>query len=113
MTDRRSIIDGLNSPPQPKTEAEKNFVYQGTREVKSPTVQLPSRLKTHARTPLSTRIRSDLAANLKKASLERQLSGMEPQTVQEILEEALQTWLDGNGNLESSPDVSSKASINE
>jgi hypothetical protein len=49
--------------------------------------------------PLTTRIRTDLATALKRASLERQLSGEKPNTVQDILEEALEPWLKGKGYL--------------
>ena len=52
-----------------------------------------------ARAPLTTRIRSDYAAGLKRASLERQLKGVFPQTVQDILETALEPWLRSNGYL--------------
>jgi hypothetical protein len=51
------------------------------------------------RMPLTTRIRSDLATALKRASLERQLVGQKPNTLQEILEEALEPWLKDNGYL--------------
>jgi hypothetical protein len=52
-----------------------------------------------ARTPLTTRVRADFGAALKRASLERQLNGVFPQTVQDILEAALEPWLRGNGYL--------------
>lgn len=51
------------------------------------------------RSPLTTRIRSDLATALKRASLERQLAGEKPNTLQEILEEALEPWLKEKGYL--------------
>ena len=49
------------------------------------------------RAPLSTRIRADIAAALKEASLKRQLTRETPNTVQEILEEALEPWLKERG----------------
>jgi len=52
-----------------------------------------------SRTPLTTRIRTDFATALKRASLERQLSGTVPNTLQDILEEALEPWLRSNGYL--------------
>ena len=52
-----------------------------------------------ARAPLTTRVRADFAAALKRASLERQLKGVFPQTVQDILEAALEPWLRSNGYL--------------
>ena len=45
----------------------------------------------------STKVRSDYAAALKRASLERQLNGVYPNTLQDILEEALEPWLRSNG----------------
>lgn len=44
-----------------------------------------------------TRIRVGYGAALKRASLERQLSGQVPNTVQDILEDALGPWLRVNG----------------
>ena len=49
------------------------------------------------RVPLSTRMRADFAKALKRASLERQLEGVEPNTLQDILEEAAEPWLKSNG----------------
>ena len=42
---------------------------------------------------ITTRIRSNFAAALKRASLERQLHGTEPNTQQESLEEAIELRL--------------------
>ena len=36
----------------------------------------------------------DFAKALKRASLERQLKGLEPNTLQDILEEAIEPWLE-------------------
>jgi len=47
--------------------------------------------------PISTRIRGDFAAALKKCSLERQLHGVQPNTLQDILEQAIEPWLKSNG----------------
>jgi hypothetical protein len=43
--------------------------------------------------PITTRTRPEVASALKRASLKRQLSGQTPFYVQDILEEALETWL--------------------
>lgn len=40
-----------------------------------------------------------MAKALKRASLERQLQGVEPSRLQDILEEALEPWLKANGYL--------------
>ena len=47
--------------------------------------------------PISTRIRGDFAVALKKCSLERQLHGVQPNTLQDILEQAIEPWLKSNG----------------
>jgi hypothetical protein len=53
-----------------------------------------------SRLPLTTRVRADYAAALKRASLERQLSGTQPNTLQDILEEALEPWLRSHGYIQ-------------
>ncbi len=52
-----------------------------------------------SRTPISTRVRADFAIALKRASLERQLKAIEPNTLQGILEQAIEPWLKSNGYL--------------
>jgi len=58
----------------------------------------PSPLIGVGRTGVGARVRTELAAALKRASLERQLKGQQPFTVQEILEDALGLWLLKNGH---------------
>ncbi|HEY4311074.1 MAG TPA: hypothetical protein VGN12_16605 [Pirellulales bacterium] len=95
MADRRSLIDGLQSTPPPiDNEAEKDFVYG--EKVKPPQNMTPT-TPTINRVPISTRMREDFAKALKRASLERQLKGLEPNTLQDILEEAIEPWLRTNG----------------
>ncbi|MCA9094287.1 MAG: hypothetical protein KDA68_12420 [Planctomycetaceae bacterium] len=96
MAERRTLIEGLkNTPPPIDPQAEKEFVYQEKGNGNPPTV--PTAPLT--RTPLSTKLREDFAKALKRASLERQLHGQEPNTVQDILEEALEPWLKKHGYL--------------
>ena len=96
MAERRTLIEGLKSTPPPiDPKAEKDFVYQEKGNGNPPTA--PSAPLT--RTPLSTKLREDFAKALKRASLERQLHGQEPNTVQDILEEALEPWLKKHGYL--------------
>ena len=98
MTERRSLIDGLKQTPAVDPKAEKDFVYppkeKGTA-AGSPST--PPAAPQPTRSPISTRIRSDLAAALKRVSLERQLAGTEPHTLQDILEEAITSWLRESG----------------
>jgi hypothetical protein len=51
------------------------------------------------RVPVGARVRTELAAQLKRASLERQLQGIQPNSVQDILENALELWLHKQGYL--------------
>lgn len=94
MTERRTLTEGLKATPPPIDNGkEKQFVY-GERE------QTPANAAaTVNRVPVSTRIRTDFAVALKRASLERQLKAMEPNTLQDILEEAIEPWLKSNGYL--------------
>lgn len=96
MADRRTLIEGLkNTPPPIDTKAEKEFVYQEKGIGQPPSVLSPPL----SRTPLSTKLREDFAKALKRASLERQLHGQEPNTLQDILEEAIEPWLKQHGYL--------------
>ena len=98
MADRRSLVAGIKPATPPVDPAvEKDFIYraQGGEGTAKPTA--PAATANIARSPLSTRIRTDFAVALKRASLERQLKGVEPNTLQDILEEAVEPWLRTNG----------------
>lgn len=121
MAKRRSLSDGIKSPQGSISEQERKFVY-GPKESSSlpdetprpepnaddrpPNAQstpeaapeLPLN-QPQARLPLSTRIRGDIGAALKRASLERQLSGQKPYEIQDILDVALEPWLKKHGYL--------------
>jgi hypothetical protein len=58
----------------------------------------PSPLAGIGRVPIGARVRTERAVALKRASLERQLKGMQPSAVQDILEEAIELWLVKNGH---------------
>jgi hypothetical protein len=93
MAERRNLIEGLKATPAPiDPSKEKSFVYSGG-SVETPQ---PSPVAIN-RVPISTRLREDFAKALKRASLERQLKSIEPNTLQDILEEALEPWLKANG----------------
>jgi hypothetical protein len=107
MTERRPLVEGLKPRPGASRAVEEDFVYadKAKHPASSPK---PSATADHGRSkakpaagrvPLTTRLRADLAAALKRASLERQLAGIEPNHVQVILEEALEPWLRDNGYL--------------
>lgn len=111
MKERRSLIDGMSLQQDNRVDRsiEEQFVRSGQATTADPVApeqeqtpaQNPPAKRQNAsaigRLPLSTRIRADYAAALKRASLERQLSGTTPNTLQDILEEALEPWLVANG----------------
>lgn len=94
MTERRALTDAIIAPtPKPSqglTPEERRFAFGERAAPASPTDQ---------RTLVSTRIRSDLAKALKRASLQRQMDDITPNTLQEILEEAIEPWLRSHGYL--------------
>jgi hypothetical protein len=103
--ERRSLVKGLTPIDRSVEEA---FVFDQTNPPKPRTPPAPVAPETRAETskpaamnrlPLTTRVRGDIGAALKRASLERQLAGIEPNAVQDILDAALEPWLRSNGYL--------------
>jgi hypothetical protein len=100
LPERRSLTEGLKpSASIQDPSLEKQFVYGTSAKVESEPSPEKSVSLPPSRAPLTTRIRADFATALKRASLERQLSGTTPNTLQEILEEALEPWLRAHGYL--------------
>jgi hypothetical protein len=106
MAERRPLIAGLKPTAEVAPEVEKEFVHGKKAEPAKPHApagadegaKRPAKARdTVSRLPLTTRIRADYAAALKRASLERQLAGEVPNTLQDILEEALEPWLRKHG----------------
>lgn len=103
--DRRTLLEGLEQTPPPiDPKLEKDFVFQSKGPSSSDVsangaANTSQNAQAVAKSPLSTRIRSDIATALKRASLERQLGGIEPNTVQDILEQVLEPWLRSEGYL--------------
>jgi hypothetical protein len=94
MVERRPLTDGIKTPAPPvDPELERQFVH-GAKIAAAPS---PATSPPSARVPISTRIRSEFAEALKRASLERQLHKVEPNTLQDILEQAIEPWLRNNG----------------
>jgi hypothetical protein len=99
LAERRSLLEGLQTPEPPIDPVKaREFVYGAKTRAGGP-ASSASHSANLARTPLSTRIRSDYFAALKRASLERQLKHQETSTLIEILEEAIEPWLKSNGYL--------------
>jgi hypothetical protein len=128
MAERRSLVEGLDTIEADDRTREEQFVY-GRKPRRSAPAALPAAavspppaeeppaqppaepparasekpklapLTGIGRVPVGARIRTELAAALKRASLERQLQGIEPNSLQDILEEALEPWLRKHGHL--------------
>jgi len=114
IKERRSLIEGLKPAPSVDRTLEAQFVFNANApkaadpapsEAPSQAPKAVSEVRegkggnSLGRAPLTTRIRTDFAAALKRASLQRQLDGVFPHTLQDILEEALEPWLRANGYL--------------
>lgn len=94
MAERRSLVEGMANPPPPvDPKLEKSFVFGSKTE---PAIEESITIPL-SRVPMSTRIRADYATAIKRASLERQLKNVTPNTLQDILEEAIETWLKSRG----------------
>jgi hypothetical protein len=105
MGERRTLTDGLKATPRIDPQVAKEFVYgeksapsvENSRPVSRSEVTMTAAPLN--RVSFSSRIRADFATALKRASLERQLEGVEPNTLQDILEQAIEPWLKSNGYL--------------
>lgn len=97
MTHRRPLIAGIaQSLPDVDPESAARFIAGDAPATALSSAPVEDR---RPRSPLTTRLRADYAAALKRASLERQLHGETPSQVQDILEEALGPWLKAHGYL--------------
>lgn len=110
MVSRRSLIEGVEAASDVATSLEEAFVFGDKSKSSKPTpgptaAQVQVRegkgqaATTIGRVPLTTRMRADFSEALKRASLERQLQKVSPNTLQDILEEAVEPWLRTNGYL--------------
>jgi hypothetical protein len=111
MATRRPLVEGLKTQSVVDRSLEEQFVYDGAPKSEVATKAQPSAPATEsaagkgraesspARIPLTVRFRADYAAALKRASLERQLQRVQPNTLQDILEEAVEPWLRQHGYL--------------
>lgn len=100
MVDRRPLTEGLKTAPAAVPNArEREFVFgKSTSAEPAPVNTAPANTSSSIpSTPISTRMRTDFAIALKRASLDRQLKGQEPNTIREILEQAIEPWLKSNG----------------
>jgi hypothetical protein len=129
MAERRSLVAGLTDiSPEIDPKLAEDFILHGTpksaarpKERKEPpfqTAREPARTPEPApaatleqpeakdgqsnhmgRAPLTIRFRTKTAKALKNASLDRQMRGLEPYKLQDILELVVEPWLHTNGYL--------------
>ena len=106
MVERRTLVEGLTAASTPNTiptAAEQQFIGKaksGNDGGNGSNYEAMRRAATDASgASLSTRIRPEFVALLKRASLERKLNGIEPNSLREILEDALEPWLKAHGYL--------------
>jgi hypothetical protein len=108
--DRRPLSDGLKPEPEVDPELAREFVYQGkSKSVPSPEPKQASRSQLaadsvtpaaqEALVPLTARIAGKKFHATKRASFDRQLQGVKPNTIQDIVDEALTSWLKKHGYL--------------
>ena len=103
MNKRRPLVHGL---PHKRiaSDVETRFVA-GERETpknsvpQSPPPDQSTALPDSTLVPISTRLRPDIAHALRRASLERKLNRQSQNTVQQIVESALDHWLRDHGYL--------------
>jgi len=95
MAERRSLVDGLNPASTAVTSSEQQFMAAARS---SNGFAALSKATTDASgASLSTRIKPEYVSLLKRASLERKLNGIEPNTLRDMLEDALEPWLRAHG----------------
>ena len=122
MTQRRTLVEGLSPADPDQQQLEEDFVYgrsgneaeepgsveqdppaheKMTAESQQHTPTQDSRILPQfaGRVPITTRTRPEVASAVKRAALTRQLDGIVPYSVQDIVEEALEQWLRTNGYL--------------
>jgi hypothetical protein len=95
---RRSLVEGITSPVAAGDRSkEAEFLSAAKSSNGAKAMQAAANAATGA--PLNTRIDPTIATALKRASLERKLDGIEPNSQREIIEQALAPWLRAHGYL--------------
>ena len=92
----RNVVKPANGANKPRVSApeEERSPHRSSARRKSNQQRLPVGL-----IPVTVRLNPEIAGALKRASLERQLSGEEIYTQQDIVEIALEPWLRSEGHL--------------
>ncbi len=107
--ERRPLTEGLKTEPEVDPKLAHEFVFQSKAPAppvapageSAPTQRLAAApvnpANQSALVPLTARIPAEMFQALKRASFERQLQGVEPNSMQDIVEEALRPWLRKHG----------------
>ena len=90
-----ATVTTTDSEKQRKTATEPDRDFHATP--RKPVKKKPTRLQPVGLIPVTIRLRPEIAGALKRASLERQLNGEDTFTQQEIVESALEPWLEAEG----------------
>lgn len=106
MTGRRTLLEGVKAEKAVDRTVEEQFVFAGKEKAAAAQQPSPDSVPENTkgqgpvgRVGLTIRLRSDYAAALKRASLQRRLNEVFPNTIQDIFEEALEPWLRTHGYL--------------
>ena len=100
MVERRPLTEGVTPPAASNmlpSAAERQFINSARSATSNEALRTAATDASGA--SLSTRIRPDFVALLKRASLERKLAGVQPNSLRDILEDAVGPWLKANGYL--------------
>src|ERR1700733_13615058 len=92
---RRSLTEGITSP---LTATETEFL-KAAKSSADGTKAMQSAAAIASGVSLSTRIHPAIRTALQQASLQRKLNGVTPNSLRDILEEAITPWLKANGHL--------------
>lgn len=105
MAERRKLTTAVNSVPNADPEEVRKFVTQEKAPVRlvetQPSAPTPAGkgLQPVGLIPITVRLSPEIAGALKRTSLERQLTGADFHSQQEIVERALKDWMHENGIL--------------
>ena len=100
MNQRRSIASSVGELVDPESDIVREFVTQATPVARDyPYSRETSKSKPMGMVAITVRLRPEIANGLKRASLERQLSGAKLYTQQDLIASILEPWLKGEGVL--------------
>lgn len=96
---RQEDLPSCDNPPDATQLTSVDVVQSASESARRRTRVKPTGVTPIGLIPVTVRLRPEVAGALKRASLERQLSGESIFTQQQLVEEALEPWLRRNGYL--------------